>query len=162
MPAAIHIVADHAFAVTKHRFQSIDGLRGLAALLVLFHHSIHGLSEKSLGKYLAEFYHLVDFGKYGVELFFVISGFVIFCSLRSVNGLKDGWNFALRRQIRLDPPYWTVLILTLAYYQIRAAMPALDAPEHFSFNAILCNFCYLQYLTDAPSAVIVSWTLCLE
>jgi len=86
------------------RIKEIDGLRGIAALAVVF---FHLLSEYPR-RYGGIDYDIFRFGSYGVQLFFVISGFVIFMSLKK-NELKP---FIVSRITRLYPVYWAGCIIT--------------------------------------------------
>ena len=72
----------------KKRFQELDALRGLAALMVVFFHFTKGRNEADLGFKL---------GTTGVDLFFVISGFVI---LLSIEHIEKSGQFIINR-IRL-------------------------------------------------------------
>ena len=94
--------------LSPERLLFIDGLRGVAALAVLFYHFYYN------SPYLETFDALLPrwlcwlFGKgwMGVEIFFVISGFVIAHSLGKDRVTpKYAAGFILRRSIRLDPPY---------------------------------------------------------
>lgn len=84
---------------TRHRHQSIDGLRALAAGMVVFQHwfppSLH---------------FDIEFGYWGVLLFFVISGFLI-TNIILDNGSKPGFykNFYARRVLRIFPPYYALV-----------------------------------------------------
>ena len=89
------------------RVEELDALRGLAALAVLGFH------------YLVVYPKLVDptipvppvivYGEYGVELFFVISGFVILLTVERTPGVR---RFAFARFGRLYPVYWAAVALT--------------------------------------------------
>jgi len=88
------------------RLASLDSLRGIAAILVvLFHYTVKFPSfyPEALTPVFT-----VDFGKYGVQLFFMISGFVILMSLNKSNGK----GFVRSRILRLFPIYWISLIVT--------------------------------------------------
>lgn len=53
-------------------------------------------------------------GANGVELFFVISGFVMIISSQSLTGVKDGWQrFAVKRIVRIVPIYWLITTFKL-------------------------------------------------
>jgi peptidoglycan/LPS O-acetylase OafA/YrhL len=70
-------------------------------------------------------------------------------------------NFALRRQIRLDPPYWLCVLLTL----ILMVVAAKRSPSSVclpTLSTVLANLSYTQGIGGVPSIVRVSWTLCLE
>jgi peptidoglycan/LPS O-acetylase OafA/YrhL len=97
---------------TKARLGSLDALRGLAALaVVIFHYtSAFDIKEHFPGYPRA----IINFsgGRYGVELFFVISGFVILWSVQRVGGVGD---FAWSRFSRLFPPFWASMLLVTVY-----------------------------------------------
>jgi peptidoglycan/LPS O-acetylase OafA/YrhL len=89
------------------RFEELDVLRGAAALcVVLSHYSSHCaryFGEGPFGVHLPTVY-----GFYAVQLFFMISGFVIYFTLERSATWKD---FAFSRVTRLYPAYWTALTL---------------------------------------------------
>lgn len=89
------------------RLEQVDGLRAVAALSVVgFHFTT---------RYEQVFAHTrpleADFalGYLGVNLFFVISGFVIFMTIEAAKSPQD---FAFSRFSRLFPTYWTAVLLT--------------------------------------------------
>ena len=89
------------------RLRELDGMRGLAALLVVFYHffarwaePIHSETLYPHGNFLAQLPGIAWLGAYGVLLFFLISGFVIMLTLERSSGVAD---FALRRAARLWP-----------------------------------------------------------
>jgi peptidoglycan/LPS O-acetylase OafA/YrhL len=85
------------------RIKELDGLRGLAAIsVVLFHYT------NNSNPYSDEVIFF-EFGHYGVELFFIISGFVISLTLQRK---KTFWDFWKARFYRLFPIYWFCMILT--------------------------------------------------
>lgn len=84
---------------SRNTLYGIQVLRGLAALLVVFRHTakiIHNDAGDSF-----------EIGQFGVDIFFVISGVVIYLSGRNL----DAGDFMKRRLIRIIPLYWPVLIL---------------------------------------------------
>ena len=62
-----------AFADTKPHYELLDGLRGVAALLVVFYHIFEGLSFAAGGTLITTINH----GYLAVDFFFILSGFVI-------------------------------------------------------------------------------------
>ena len=96
-----------------HRFKSIDSLRGLAAIIVVLHHYcfIYGRDFNQPQLLPELFVH----GYYGVELFFIISGFVIYYSVLNAKSVKE---FLVKRVIRLYPIYWVCLIITFITVQL--------------------------------------------
>ncbi|MFK7803262.1 MAG: acyltransferase family protein [Anaerolineae bacterium] len=129
------------------RFHFIDNLRGVAAIAVTLSHLIWLLPFPLT---------LFEYGRLGVEIFFVISGFVMAYSLRNqtING-RFFAKFFLRRSIRLDPPYWVALIIELIILVLWAA----PLPD---LRTLLLNLAYLQEIFPVYSISSVAWTLCLE
>lgn len=103
----------------------------------------------------------------GVEVFFVLSGFVIaFAMDGQTTDLRYAGNFIVRRSLRLDPPYWVAVALMLGYFLIR--WPSLWHDFYLQYGGVkglLVNLCYMQNLSfiyPSTSILDVSWTLCLE
>lgn len=85
-------------------WSSIHALRGIAALIVVIHHIPQYLNRKTEG-YPFQF----ETGAIGVDIFFVISGFVMYHSVRR-EGITPS-KFILDRLKRVLPPYWIITIL---------------------------------------------------
>ena len=88
-----------AFADSKKHYELLDGLRGVAALLVLWHHVFEGYSFAGGGPIL-----VVNHGYLAVDFFFILSGFVLSYAYddRWGKSLNFG-SFLKRRLIRLHP-----------------------------------------------------------
>lgn len=86
----------------KSRLKSLDGLRGIAILMILNYHLFN----------VGFLYPIFQQGWAGVDLFFVLSGFLITGILLDTKGQK-GWykSFMLRRALRILPLYYSVLIV---------------------------------------------------
>ena len=133
----------------RKRLIELDALRGIAALsVVFFHYSTH---------YAKLYSHTqpwpFDFwiGRYGVELFFMISGYVIFLTL---DRTQTPQAFIVSRFSRLYPTYWVAVILT---YSITSA---LSLPGwQISFPDALLNLTMVQELAAKPHVDDVYWTL---
>lgn len=150
---------------TARRFVLIDSIRGLAALAVGFFHFYNQLIERTPEAPLwgGTVRSLMTHGDLGVYVFFVLSGFVIACSLHRVriNHSVVG-RFALRRSLRLDPSYWSVIFVT-GLLLIVAQSRGLATGQHPPSGAdVLANMFYLDNLLGFHSIVKVGWTLCLE
>ena len=88
---------------------------------------------------------LLDNGYIGVNIFFVISGFVIAMSTgdRHCNGRYIGF-FALRRSIRLDPPYWLSIAVVVALAYLSAQfIPGMADRQPPATAQIITNLFYL-------------------
>jgi peptidoglycan/LPS O-acetylase OafA/YrhL len=143
----------------------VDGLRGLAAVAIVIVHSAEIFRattrrNDSLADWL---YTVRHYSLESVQIFFVLSGFVIAYTLRDTRLTPVALcRFLLRRSIRLDPPYWTsILISSLALclladrHQHAAALPA---PR-----LILAHLLYLQDLLGFGEPINhIYWTLCVE
>ena len=147
------------------RFTYIDALRGLAALAVAAYHFYHstglmGVFDESLPRFVTA---PLSRGYLGVQVFFVLSGFVIAFSQRDTFvTLRYLGNFALRRSLRLDPPYWVTIfaVILLNYLARRAGMQGLEPLP--TWPVVLANMAYLHDLLGLQQIVAVSWTLCIE
>ena len=91
------------------RLVELDALRGLAALgVVAFHYTT--FYQQQIG-HRPPLPFGFAIGNYGVHLFFLISGFVIFMTLERTRGAMD---FVVSRFSRLFPAYWAAIALTAA------------------------------------------------
>lgn len=130
----------------------IDALRGLAALaVVLFHYTtrfneVYGHTSSPLT--------FVSWGHYGVNLFFMISGFVIFMTLERTRAASD---FVVSRFSRLFPAYWAAIVITTL------AVMLLGLPgRELSATSILANFAMVHNLFGVEHVDGVYWTLEIE
>ncbi len=98
-----------ASPVANSRVGELDALRGLAVLsVVAFHYTTFYQQEQG---HLQPLGFGFPAGNYGVHLFFLISGFVIFMSLERTRSAMD---FAVSRFSRLFPAYWAAMAITAA------------------------------------------------
>ena len=146
----------------------IDGLRGIAALAVILPHSV-GIVYTGSRKprdWVARSHEVLGFGGAGVDIFFVISGFVIAYAIgQATVGPRYVGRFALRRSLRLDPPYWASIVLTLTVLGLRqqfASGEIIEVAAWPSIGSILAHLFYLPYILGYQPINGVYWTLCLE
>jgi peptidoglycan/LPS O-acetylase OafA/YrhL len=147
------------------RYVFIDALRGIAAMAVVFHHLLYSPLFDALHRTVPKVIMTgCEHGFLGVQVFFVISGFVIAHSLRSTILAANSLGlFAVRRQLRLDPPYWTVLFGSIALWAVQLVIFGSDRMDPLpSFASVLLNLVYLQKVFGAAEVVGVAWTLCIE
>ena len=139
-------------AAADGRLGQLDALRGVAALaVVLFHYSFGFVT-----RYAPEATPLVwmPHGHLGVNLFFVISGFVIFMTLTRVQRPMD---FVVSRFSRLFPAYWVAVGLTFAV----VGVAGLPGKEVTAWQA-LANLAMVHGLFRVPHVDGVYWTLEVE
>jgi peptidoglycan/LPS O-acetylase OafA/YrhL len=133
------------------RFEELDVLRGAAALcVVLSHYASHCarfFGEAPFGVPLDTIY-----GFYAVQLFFMISGFVIYYTLERSATWKD---FAFSRVSRLYPAYWTALTLMVLVQQVVFGKPVW-------VGGYLVNLTMLQEFVGFGNLDNVFWSLTVE
>ncbi len=131
------------------RIKELDALRGIAALFVVFFHYSMGKPEANLGFKL---------GITGVDLFFIISGFVIFLSIQKVS---SGLEFFVNRFTRLYPTYWTCVTIT-ALLQLLLIFYTSTNPTHLSFYKYLVNLSMFQHYFKVGDIDGPYWTMIIE
>src|SRR5690242_11487182 len=92
---------------SKGHFIEIDAFRGVLAVIILVHHYfkyIHSVDGTASG--LSEY---IEYGKYTIHFFFVLSGLLIFRTLEKSRRPAD---FIRNRFSRLYPAYWFCMTLT--------------------------------------------------
>ena len=96
---------------TRPRFETLDGLRGVAALLVVIYHITEGYASGPLT-------HVPNHGYLAVDFFFLLSGYVVGYAYDHRIATMGWKNFAKRRLIRLHPMivFGTVLGMLLFYF----------------------------------------------
>ncbi|MFH8347988.1 acyltransferase family protein [Streptomyces sp. NPDC018045] len=141
------------------RLRALDGLRLFAALMVAAYHlgGRGGETAQAWGSSPARqfpaLHGVFAYGCLGVQIFFVISGFVICMS---------GWGRSLRafiasRVSRLYPAYWVAIVLVTAVF----ALPWV-AFEALGPSDVLTNLTMLQQPLGAKRVLGVCWTLWAE
>jgi len=141
----------------SRRDATVDGLRGLAVLLVVLWHVLRA------DVFGVHWFHALNLGRMGVQLFFVISGFVIGALLSDREfDLRALARFMMRRMVRLTPPYFAAIALALALFEIfRRANPA-GVYLELRPDLLLCSLAYLCYPLGLPLYVNVGWSLEIE
>lgn len=102
----------------------LDGLRGLAILWVIFHNAGMKEVDTSEGMIIKLIELIASTGWIGVQLFFVLSGFLITGILLDGRGSKRQLpNFYMRRILRIFPLYYIFLILVFVVIPTAGLMP---------------------------------------
>lgn len=97
--------------------EGIQILRAIAALLVVLHHSLEE-SLAAIGPHRSPDW-LTTFGAAGVDIFFVISGFIMFyVSFPAGQPVVSPLSFLLKRTTRIYPFYWFCVALVLCFWSI--------------------------------------------
>ena len=105
------------FADTKPHYELLDGLRGVAAILVLFYHIFEGFSFAEVTNGDGDgIIRVLNHGHIAVDFFFILSGFVISYAYDDRWKSMGTWQFFKRRLIRLHPMLvMGAIIGTIAY-----------------------------------------------
>lgn len=135
-------------------------LRGIAALLVVFYHV--GVTTGVLLQFpMAS--GILELGKHGVELFFLISGLVIPLSLISKDyRIRSIHRFFAKRSLRIEPTYLVAVVLAIAFILVRERIFQDNALASPTFHQVLSNIFYLVPFNDAAWLSPVFWTLGIE
>ena len=121
----------------ENRIGHIDGLRGLAIISVLFYHAFARWPALAPLPYGNTFAPLFGWGYLGVELFFIISGFVIFMTLDKCDSFAQ---FMVKRWLRLFP---AMLIATLLIF---ATAPFIHRPDGApTFSQAIPGLTFIDY-----------------
>ncbi|HEV2763880.1 MAG TPA: acyltransferase [Pyrinomonadaceae bacterium] len=138
------------------RIEVLDFLRGIASLAVALHH----FNLFAPGPIYDAFYR----GQLGVQVFFVISGFIIPYSLyRGGYRLPDFPVFVLKRVIRLDPPYLVTIALIIALGVFSWYVPFQQGLVFkVTWQQVLLHFAYVNVFFGYPWLNDVFWTLAIE
>ena len=135
-------ISSAAFADTKPHYELIDGLRGVAALLVVWYHVHEGYAFASGGDVVGGLNH----GYMAVDFFFILSGFVIGYAY------DDRWNrgftlgdFFKRRLIRLHPMVVMGALLGFVTFFLQGAVQwdGTHIATSMVMLALLCSFFFI-------------------
>ncbi|MCG2631521.1 acyltransferase [Bradyrhizobium sp. WYCCWR 13023] len=140
------------------RLAFVDTLRGIAVLSVVLQHTLEQIVlNQPTGTYFWAFHYALgeyfNFGRFGVVLFFFVSGFVIPYSFpNSAAPVRD---FAISRFFRLYPAYWLSIVVLLVL------SPAIEGKTFLSSH-VLANMTMFQMFMGIPNIRIAYWTLTVE
>ncbi len=148
-------------AAATARIEIVEALRGLAALAVAWFHFTHGAGLLADGWLKAS----GEYGWLGVEVFFVISGFVIPYSMHR-GGFRPGPDIGIflgKRVLRIEPPYIAAVVVTVALWYASAATPGFrGAPPHLSLAQVASHAGYLTAILGFDWVNPVFWSLAIE
>ncbi len=140
----------------------ITGIRAIAILMVFLVHSGGGGLEtlSTLGK------TLIFWGRYGVEIFFVISGFTIFYQFYKEN--YTATQFIIVRYLRISIPYYPILLLSFIFMYFKFQPPNYWMEkfngQNIEFQNLIFHITYLGGfdLRFINTLITVEWTLYIE
>ncbi len=137
----------------------VQGLRAVAALLVVWTHSIDAAAFYSPSRQQS-FFHLAGFGACGLDIFFVISGFIVsLVATRAVG--KDPHSarrFLSRRITRIFPLYWVLTAVVIIEAQAGTHKVAWHGISWLATAGLLPSFSY----PAASPLLSLGWSLVFE
>jgi peptidoglycan/LPS O-acetylase OafA/YrhL len=143
----------NAIAPERRYYPALDGLRGIAILMVVIFHNFG-------------FINYFFFGWLGVDLFFVLSGLLITeILLKTCNKPNYLRNFFLRRILRIFPLYYLLLVICLI---ILPLLPSLkDSMQYYTthqwwFWLYLQNWLYILHPPERDNLLLHLWSVAVE
>lgn len=149
---------NQASARKNNRYYSVQILRGFAALMVVLYHATKMVHDR-----MDEFFTQFMSGGSGVDVFFAISGFVIYITSVADSNNPQGWKmFLWRRIIRIVPLYWMLTALKLA---IISFSPGVAQHSAVDLWHVIASFLFIPAWNAEHSPfplLTVGWTLSYE
>ncbi|HWU82025.1 MAG TPA: acyltransferase [Methylophilaceae bacterium] len=144
-------------------FVWVQVLRGLAASLVVLHHYLASQIERG-----AQVSHwLENLGASGVDIFFVISGFIMMITTSQMTRTPSAGDFLKRRLVRIAPLYWT--LTAIAFAMVLAAGSAVNtvvSPQKFVASMLFLPYhdgaIDMGMLAHKAYVIPMAWTLTYE
>jgi peptidoglycan/LPS O-acetylase OafA/YrhL len=151
------------------RIPELDGLRGLAILLVILCHYVGGVDHGPAGFWARRFFATIAIGWSGVDLFFVLSGFLIGGILLDARNSPHYFRaFYMRRVFRILPIYyvWTLLfavtvLISLAYFPSRLGVTSADL-QRVPIQLLFLQNVFIGMPPFQWTWFVVTWSLAIE
>lgn len=138
---------------------ALDGIRALAIGMVMLGHLWQGPDLPGLRE-------LARAGPYGVDVFFVLSGFLITgILLRNLDRPRYYHNFYVRRALRILPLYWCYLTLIFGpriALELSGAPTPPSAGPPWVYYLFVSNFYFVSIAEFPDSLLDMTWSLCIE
>ncbi|WP_436800951.1 acyltransferase family protein [Streptomyces avermitilis] len=147
MPAVVTTAA-------PSRLGWLDALRGIAALVVVFDHS----SYTFMAEYRRELMPQFNTSRYGIMVFFLVSGYIIPASLERRGCVRTFW---IGRIFRVYP-LWAAVVTVLLALSLSGIAEMRDFGQQSAATVAVAHTTMLQELLGTPSLLLVLWTLSYE
>ncbi|MEV8038125.1 acyltransferase [Streptomyces sp. NPDC086182] len=132
----------------------LDALRGIAALVVVFDHSSYTFMAEFRRELMPEF----NTSRYGIMVFFLVSGYIIPASLERRGCVRTFW---IGRIFRVYP-LWTAVVTALLAADLLGMAKWRDFGHLSAATVVFAHATMLQELLGTPSLLLVLWTLSYE
>ncbi|WP_207420954.1 acyltransferase family protein [Desertivirga brevis] len=137
------------------RVESIQALRAMAVVLVVYVHIVD--SSTFTNPQQKNFFYLENWGAIGLDLFFVISGFIMTVITPNYVKTRNWKDFLLKRALRIIPIYWLLSIFSYVVSTVRGSS--------FTFEKIIKTLLFLPVFDTSEFVfpiIPVGWSLSLE
>lgn len=146
--------------VKSRKIESLNGMRGLLTLIVMLEH-LNVLIDRNL------FHGIFNQGWFGVDFFFVLSGFLLFYNYQeSENRISAAVTYVKKRFVRIFPVYWiySAITLLIAYFVLKCfGAVFITWTELGKVDIFRSMLCADDYSATNNSPIIPSgWTLTYE
>lgn len=142
---------------SRAQFASLEYLRILASLMIIVFHA-HSISRNHAAQQGIAYFDMPIFWNCCIELFFVMSGFLMVHMSRNLFGSPGGVrNFFLRRVTRTPPLYW---IYTIGVAALFIAVPRLSAGGPIDLKTVLGSLLFIPM--EREPVITIGWTLSYE
>lgn len=154
--------------MAEDRLKPLDGLRAFAIITVMLFHTDNYFQHVDLSILGAKFQNLIYNGFCGVDLFFVLSGFLITSQILKSPLTKDNTKkFFIKRFLRIAPAYYVILIFVTLFIRVQSDVSEATLPTHDIFTKwfppFFSHLLFLQdYFFRFPPIMTVFWTLAIE
>ncbi|MFD5337897.1 acyltransferase family protein [Streptomyces hawaiiensis] len=138
----------------NRRLGWLDALRGLAALVVVFDHSSHTFMPDFRGELMPQF----NTSRYGIMVFFLVSGYIIPASLERRGCVREFW---IGRVFRVYP-LWAVVVTVLLAVDFLGLAELRGFGAQSAVAVAVAHTTMLQELLGTPNVLLVLWTLSYE
>jgi peptidoglycan/LPS O-acetylase OafA/YrhL len=139
------------------RLGFLDVLRAVAASLVALYH-LGNMPPVATSEFHWVSHSLLQFGSFGVMLFFIVSGYIIPATLERRGSLPEFW---INRFFRLVPLFWVLTLLVVLLWSI-GRLPLPDWIFNHPLVVFVGNATLLTNFVGAPHLLVTAWTLPYE
>lgn len=140
--------------VPAARLGWLDALRGIAALVVVFDHSSYTFMADFRRELMPQF----STSRYGIMVFFLVSGYIIPASLERRSCVRTFWIGRLSRVY----PLWAAVVIALLAAGLLGVAEVPDLGGQSAVTVAVAHATLLQELLGTPNLLLVLWTLSYE
>ncbi|RZB15500.1 acyltransferase [Streptomyces sp. F001] len=141
-------------AAGPSRLGWLDALRGLAALVVVFDHSSYTFMAEFRRELMPQF----NTSRYGIMVFFLVSGYIIPASLERRGCVRTFW---IGRTFRVYP-LWAAVVMMVVAVDFLGIAEMRDFGQQSAATVAVAHVTMLQELLGTPNLLLILWTLSYE